>query len=92
MNGFCDQKGCEARSTVRPILLFFAPWPNDCPAKGVLGREYCADHGRALCVDQFITDEGWLQLCAGFDRVGKVRPERARVALELEPVLHVEDN
>jgi|CXWL01.1.fsa_nt_gi hypothetical protein len=92
MNGFCDNKGCKDRSTVRPILLFFAPWPSDCPARGMLGREYCSEHGTALRVDEFITDESWPKICDGFDCQGKVRPERARVTLELEPVLHVEEN
>ena len=92
MNGICDYKGCGTRSAVRPILLFFAPWPSDCPARGVLGREYCAEHGGALQVDQFITDESWPRICDGFDRQGKERPERERVTLELEPVLHAEDN
>jgi len=92
MNGICDQKGCAVRSMVRPILFFFPPFPSDCPARGVLGREYCGEHGTALRVDQFITDESWPKICDGFDRQGKVRPERARVTLELEPVLHAEDN
>lgn len=92
MNGICDHKGCDERSAVRPILLFFAPGPRTCPAVGVLGKEFCGEHGTALRVDQFITDESWPKICDGFDRQGKVRPERTRVALELEPVLHAEDN
>ena len=80
------------RSAVRPLLLFFPPGLLACPAVGRLASEYCAEHGAELRVGDFICDESWLRICATFDRCGKVRPAREAVQLELEPVLHVEEN
>jgi len=92
MNGFCDHKGCQARSAVRPVLLFFPPGVIFFPAKGRLSQEYCAEYGAELTVADFICDEGWARICASFDRCGKVSPARESVQLKLTPVLHVEDN
>lgn len=92
MNGTCDHKGCRAASDVRPVLLLFSPIPNTCPAKGVISREYCTVCARLLTVDEFVTDEGWASLSASFTRMGKMAPDRSRVQLRMEPLIHAERN
>lgn len=89
MNGRCDERGCKERSTVRPRLLFFPP---GVLSFGMLAQEFCAAHGAALRVDDFITDERWSRICVSFDQCGKRRPLRDLVQLKLETVLHAEDN
>lgn len=92
MNGACDFKGCTAPSDVRPVLLIFSPLPGTCPARGVIGREYCFDCGRRLTVSDFVTDEGWASLVRGFVSIGKMTPDRRRLQLLMEPLMHAERN
>lgn len=92
MNGSCDHTGCAAPSDVRPVLLIFSPLPGTCPARGVIGREYCAACARLLTVDDFVTDEGWTQIAQRFASIGKMQPDRARLQLILEPLIHAERN
>lgn len=92
MNGSCDRTGCRATSDVRPVLLIFSPVPGTCPAKGVIGREYCAACARLLTVDDFVSDEGWASLVRGFVSIGKVSPARSRLQLLMEPLMYAERN
>lgn len=92
MNGVCDHKGCRAASEMRPVLMIFSPLPNTCPARGVIGREYCAACATDLTVADFVTDEGWARLVAGFQSIGKMTPDRRRLQLVMEPLIHAERN
>lgn len=92
MNGACHTKGCAAPSDVRPVLLIFSSLPGTCPAKGVIGREYCAACARRLTVEDFVSDEGWAQITSGFTRLGKITPDRSRLQLTMEPLMHAERN
>lgn len=92
MNGYCDKKECRELADVRPVLLIFPPWPSDCPARGMVGMEFCRPHGEALTVEDLVTDEGWEKILCGFDRLGRIAPERSRTQVVLEPVMHAERN
>lgn len=92
MNGFCDHKDCKALSDVRPVLLIFAPAPHDCPARGAIFKEYCATHGNQLTADYFVPDENWERICREFRAIGRMQPDRSRLRLVLEPVMHAERN
>lgn len=92
MNGSCDRIGCAAPSDVRPVLLIFSPVPGTCPAKGVITREYCAACARLLTVDDFVNEDGWASLVRGFVSIVKVAPDRSRLRLLMEPLMHAERN
>ena len=92
MNGRCDIKGCAAPSDVRPVLLIFSPLPGTCPARGVIGREYCVACARLMTVDDFVNDESWASLVRGFASIGKMTPDRSRLQLLMEPLMHAERN
>lgn len=92
MNGRCDHRTCSAPSDVRPVLLIFSPLPGTCPARGVIGKEYCRACARLLTVDDFVTDAGWAQLAQGFTSIGRMQPDRSRLQLLMEPLIHAERN
>ncbi len=92
MNGACDRTGCRATSDMRPVLLIFSPVPGTCPAKGVIGREYCAACARLLMVDDVMTDENWGRIVTVFAQLDKMRPARSRLQLLMEPLMHAERN
>lgn len=92
MNGVCDHQGCRAASDVRPVLLIFSPLPDTCPAKGVIDKEYCAACARLLTVDDVMTDENWGRIVTVFAQLEKMRPDRSRLQLLMEPLIHAERN
>lgn len=92
MNGSCDRTGCRAVSDVRPVLLSFSPVPGTCPAKGVIGREYCAACARLLTVEDVMTDENWGRIVTVFAQIDKMPPDRSRLRLVMEPLIHAERN
>lgn len=77
---------------VQPVLLIYPPWPSDCPARGVLFAEFCHAHSKERTVDYFVTDESWQRIVDGLSRAGKVEPDRSRLQLKWEPLIHAERN
>lgn len=93
MNGYCDQKDCPTPSDVRPVLLLFAPPPHEGPpVRARIVREYCRAHGQALTVELFMTEENWQCVLRAFKNHGRLAPDRSRLQLVLEPVVHAERN
>lgn len=92
MNGYCDHKDCGVPSDVHPVLLIFPPLLSEVPARGRIFREYCRPHGQALTVEHFVTEDGWKRICGNFKTLGKITPDRSRLQLIWEPVMHAERN
>jgi len=86
MNGKCDKTGCSNDAKYHPSLLLFAPYKYNCndPIRTILSLEICEDHKISASLDDFLSNEGWIQLCEMISKAGRVIPERKRTKLTWE--------
>ena len=81
----CVRKGCGQEGTWFPLLLLRAPldYGDMQPVGAFLGVRVCDDH-KLTDPKEWITDEGWAQIEAGFCAVFRVLPDRGRVQVMFE--------
>lgn len=82
----CDKLNCTNGGIYKPVLLFYAPkeynFPE--PIKCILGLKICLEHKKSGTVDDFLSNEGWIQLCERIAGIGKVIPDRKLTKLTWE--------
>ncbi len=93
----CSLIGCEDEAKHHPVLLLFHYSKNGRsityskkPAEAVLDLGLCDSHAKRATADQFISAEGWEQVCAGFAKIGKAMPTRHLTKLKLIPFVKKE--
>lgn len=84
--GTCDRKDCREPAVWRLSVVLFA---GDDDARKFPGRArtdlvVCRGHAR-LGVADVVSDAGWQQIVAGFEKAGRVAPRRAAAQVLLEP-------
>ena len=83
MNEPCSRKGCPKNGLWHPVMLLRAPldYGETPPVRAVIGLKVCDDH-KFPDPKEWITDEGWAQIEAGFRSQSFVIPDRGRVQIE----------
>lgn len=79
----CDRQDCQNEGAYHPVLLLYAPRKyniND-PIKSILSINVCEEHVKEDKLENFLSNEGWIQLCEAIASIGKVLPERSRTQL-----------
>jgi hypothetical protein len=78
-----DGMRCIADGEWQPVLMMYAPFihGNSSPVTAPLGLAVCQKHKQEATLDHFLSDEGWEQIAAGFDAIGRVVPDRKRTKL-----------
>lgn len=79
----CGRAGCERIALWRPVLLLRPPRPLvNGTASAELPLKVCDTCRMTTGVEDYVTDEGWQQICEGFHSVGRPPPERSRTTIE----------
>lgn len=82
----CARADCGKPATKRPVLSFAAKvLPHGPRARGELGIGLCDQHAVADPAE-FVTDEGWAQICAGMAAMGRAEPDRDTLRIEFEAI------
>lgn len=75
----CGRDGCAKPGIWYPVLVLRA---HGGEAGVVLALKVCERHRKALGVEDFVTEQGWREICAGAARIGRPEPDRALTTLE----------
>lgn len=88
MNGKCDKSNCTNDARYHPVLLLYAPrkYNLNQPIKSILSLEICQDCMEKAILDDFISNEGWIQICEMIDKAGKILPDRSRSQLAFDRI------
>lgn len=85
----CNRNGCGEPSKWQIALVFFAAGHTQAHQGLVaeMGLALCDVHGKAATAADFLTDEGFAQVCHAMRMIGKAAPERALTKVKLLPIL-----
>lgn len=78
----CGKTGCPNEGRWYPT--FIVPPPKKLrgeSARGLVNLPLCDEHTRGVPLSDFLTDEGWAQIEAGFTSAGYAKPKREIVTL-----------
>lgn len=74
----CDKRGCLRPAAWSPCLLLYVPTSYHCPEPihAALNLGICDECSGESKAEDFISEEGWEQICDSLKAAGKVRPDR----------------
>lgn len=83
----CAKKGCTKEAKWHPVLLFYAPKELHCPVplQSVLSIGICQECQSTAKTTDFLSEDGWLQICASVAALGKVKPKQSLTRLAWLP-------
>lgn len=82
----CGKKGCASLARWQVVLEFRSPLAPQYPATAFIDLALCDGHKESSTAEDFITDEGWGQICAGLAAAKKAQPRRDLTTVKFRPL------
>lgn len=79
----CAKVDCGKPGMWHPVLLLRVHMGHQ-PAPALMNIVVCDHHKKVCTTDDFLTDQGWKQICAGFKQIGRQEPTRELTELAWE--------
>ena len=82
----CDRKDCRGHGAWMPVLNITVKGYRGPPAQAIVNLRICDTCRPKLTVADFVSDEGWVMICAGFRAQGKATPTRKLTKLTWQKI------
>ena len=82
----CASKDCLMAPTHEAFLVLRSRFKPKVAAPAKTGMAFCAGCALDVKLDDILDDDSWETICRGFEKAGKLRPDRELAELDMIPM------